>query len=208
MAAGKLQYAILGLLGREPMSGYDLQKAIEEEMGHFWSGSFGQIYPEMRRLAERGLVVVQDEQRSEGGRPRTVYALSSAGRNALRTWLREPPEPDQFRSELLLKLAFGDEVSPAVLARAVRLEAERARQQAAGLERRAAGERPAGEELDARLRQSLLAFGVRQAQAAEEWAGEVLAWLEPFEAQAKRDRGARAEASRNAREARQKDRRK
>ena len=49
-------YAILGFLAQRPMSGYDIKRSVEESVDNFWSESFGQIYPILRRLAEQGMV--------------------------------------------------------------------------------------------------------------------------------------------------------
>jgi DNA-binding PadR family transcriptional regulator len=99
-------YAVLGFLNRQPMSGYDLKKAVEQSVGNFWKESYGQLYPILRRLSEDGLA-----RKSDGGaggkRARHAYAITPAGREALRRWLEEPTEPQQLRNELLLKLFFG-----------------------------------------------------------------------------------------------------
>ena len=105
-------YAILGLLSLRPMSGYDVRKASAESVGHFWSESYGQIYPALRELTEDGLARRTTERRA--GKPdRHVYEITERGRTALRAWLVEPPRPTPVRSELLLKLFFGDEATAA-----------------------------------------------------------------------------------------------
>ena len=52
--------ALLGLLTIEPMSGYDLGLVIRDSIGHFWNESYGQIYPNLKRLAAEGLVAAKD----------------------------------------------------------------------------------------------------------------------------------------------------
>jgi DNA-binding PadR family transcriptional regulator len=104
--SNRTHFAILGFLTLGPMSGYDIKKLVEESVDNFWSESFGQIYPALRRLAGDGLIE-KDESPSEGGRPRHVYSISDRGREALAAWLREPTEPPPVRIELLLKLFFG-----------------------------------------------------------------------------------------------------
>ena len=46
----KLSYIILGLLKHEPLTGYDLKKNFENEVGEFWQANTGQIYPTLRKL--------------------------------------------------------------------------------------------------------------------------------------------------------------
>ena len=100
------EFAILGLLAEEPRSGYDIKKEVEERLSHFWSESYGHIYPMLRRLHERDLVAKSVE-RQEGRPDRKVYSLTDAGRRALEVWFAEPPPPARPRNELLLRLFLG-----------------------------------------------------------------------------------------------------
>ncbi|MBN8467640.1 PadR family transcriptional regulator [Corallococcus exiguus] len=123
------RFAILGMLCREPMSGYDLRSAIERSVGHFWQESYGNLYPTLERMAEERLVELEPEERSRGGRIRKVYRVTAAGRTALAEWLRRPVLPHVERNELLLKLFFGAQVGPADSLAQV----ERSRAEAEGL---------------------------------------------------------------------------
>ena len=108
--ANRTRYPVLGALTIRPMSGYDIKKFIEGSIANFWRESYGQLYPTLRELTEEGLV---DRRRDEqdGKRDRYVYRITSEGRGVLREWLTEPAESEVPRSELLLKLFFGAEVS-------------------------------------------------------------------------------------------------
>lgn len=97
-------YVILGMLRHEPRSGYEIKQVVDHSTRFFWAASYGQIYPELRKLAKAGLVEGTDEPR--GGRKRTVYRLTRAGREELRRWLSEPPAVFETRDEALLKLFF------------------------------------------------------------------------------------------------------
>jgi DNA-binding PadR family transcriptional regulator len=90
-------------------TGYAMKKHVERNLGHFWNESYGQIYPTLRRLAEEGLATCQDERRP-GRRRSKRYTLTPAGWAELRAWLVRPPERLPLRSELLLKLSFGERV--------------------------------------------------------------------------------------------------
>jgi PadR family transcriptional regulator, regulatory protein AphA len=103
-------YVILGMVSREPRSGYEIKALVDNSTRFFWAASYGQIYPELKRLAEAGLVEGSDVPRGE--RKRTVYAITAAGEEALREWLRQPPENFETRDEGLLKLFFSSVVSP------------------------------------------------------------------------------------------------
>jgi PadR family transcriptional regulator, regulatory protein AphA len=97
---------ILGMVRRQPRSGYEIKAAVDDSTRFFWAASYGQIYPELKRLSEAGLVEGVDEPR--GGRRRTVYAITAAGEEALRDWLRQPPQTYEMREEGLLKLFFAE----------------------------------------------------------------------------------------------------
>ena len=50
---GTLKYAILGLLNRKSMTGYDLSKEFETTLFEFWNAKHSQIYPELKSLSEK-----------------------------------------------------------------------------------------------------------------------------------------------------------
>jgi len=100
-------WVVLGLLSRRELSGYDLKTAIDRAIRHFWAASYGQIYPELKRLEDQGLVEGRPE--PSGGRARTVYDLTKAGRAALEQWLAAAAVPSyELRDEGMLKLFFSD----------------------------------------------------------------------------------------------------
>jgi DNA-binding PadR family transcriptional regulator len=97
---------ILGLLAWRPRTGYEIKQVTDQSTRFFWGASYGQIYPELRRLEAAGLVESREEPR--GRVPRRVYSLTKAGRTALDAWLEEADESYEVRDEGLLKLFFGD----------------------------------------------------------------------------------------------------
>jgi DNA-binding PadR family transcriptional regulator len=111
-------HVILGMLGMRPMSGYDIKALVDNSTRFFWAASYGQIYPELSRLAKAGLI--EGTREPQSGRKRTVYRLTSRGRRHLREWLGIDPETFETRDEALLKLFFagatGGRDAPAVLA--------------------------------------------------------------------------------------------
>ena len=110
MKKPKSRYAILGMLSICPMSGYDIKKTIEESISNFWSESYGQIYPVLKRLVADDLVTKTVEIQS--GKPdRHVYKLTKKGRQELQRWLSGGIVPKVQRNEFLLKLFFGEEVA-------------------------------------------------------------------------------------------------
>ena len=105
-----MEYAVLGFLNYAPLTGYDLKKAFDASVRHFWSADQSQIYRTLARLAERGWVeveVIQQETRP----PRKVYHITDAGREALRRWLREPIPLEETHLPWLVQLFFAGQLS-------------------------------------------------------------------------------------------------
>jgi len=102
-ATGKV---VLGMLAARPRSGYEIKQLVDSSARFFWAASYGQIYPELRRLESDGLI--EGEDASKGGRSRRVYKLTKAGREALREWLLGSTVTIEYRDESLLRLFFAD----------------------------------------------------------------------------------------------------
>jgi DNA-binding PadR family transcriptional regulator len=105
-----LEYALLGLIGDHPMSGYDLHRLFATTpLAHF-SSSPGAIYPALRRLAQRGLLSAELD-RTREARPRRVYVLTAEGEAALQTLARQQvtrEEVVRFPELRLLRFAFAE----------------------------------------------------------------------------------------------------
>jgi len=97
---------VLGLLTKQPLSGYDIKAIVDRSTRFFWAASYGQIYPELRRLEAEGLI--EGEDRPNGGRTRRVYHLTDAGRDELTAWLFGSTVTIELRDESLLRLFFAD----------------------------------------------------------------------------------------------------
>jgi PadR family transcriptional regulator AphA len=111
MRAGGVAYVILGALRAGPQSGYEIKRLVDKATRFFWAASYGQIYPELRRLTAEGLIE-QVGDGDGGGRRRIRYDLTPAGRRALSEWLRGPAGSYELRDEWLLKLFFADALDP------------------------------------------------------------------------------------------------
>ena len=126
--------ALLGLLRKGPMSGYDLRKDVERSVGYFWAPAKTQIYATLPRLVESGLATQRKVVQS--ARPdKTIYELTEAGREALREWVEEAPlDAGHARNLILLKLYFGEGADVDKLLRQVAERREQAERLRADLE--------------------------------------------------------------------------
>lgn len=106
-ATGKV---ILGMLAARPRSGYEIKQLVDRSARFFWAASYGQIYPELKKLEKAGLIAGDDS--STGGRQSTTFKLTAGGRRAAREWIAAPPEVLETRDEGLLKLFFAGSIDP------------------------------------------------------------------------------------------------
>ena len=109
-------YALLALLDRfGELTSYEIKDALETSVENFWPVPHTTAYQEPARLASGGYLSSRQE---KGGRRRRRYALTDAGREALRDWADEPvAAPPQLRDELLLKIFAGADPEPLIAAR-------------------------------------------------------------------------------------------
>jgi PadR family transcriptional regulator AphA len=154
---------ILGLIALGPRTGYDIKRIADSSTRFFWGASYGQIYPELRRLEREGLVESREEPR--GRMQRRVYRITADGQRAVREWLLGSETTYEVRDEGLLRLFFRDLLeSDEVL--------ELVRSRRTWFELTAAYFREIGEELDA-AEDDVLRYGVELMEWNAAWFARV-----------------------------------
>lgn len=106
-------YAILGLLTfGDELTGYEIKQRADVTLRFYWvSPATSQIYTELRRLSDHGLVTA--DARQDGGREVTSYAITAAGQHALRSWMDGTPAGfPVLKHPVLLRLLIGHVSSP------------------------------------------------------------------------------------------------
>jgi PadR family transcriptional regulator, regulatory protein AphA len=169
-ATGKV---ILGMLAARPRSGYEIKQLVDSSARFFWAASYGQIYPELKKLEEAGLIAGDDS--SRGARQRTTFRLTAEGKRAAREWIGKPPEVLETRDEGLLKLFFAGSIDPKRMAEVARERAAASRTKAAALHAIAEAvdeasrptEGPAAEPDAGSL--TVLRYGIEASEWAAEW---------------------------------------
>ncbi|KQV08036.1 PadR family transcriptional regulator [Leifsonia sp. Root112D2] len=106
-----LRYALLALLSVEPMTGYDLYKQFESTVGHVWYAPDSQIYPELRKMDQDGLVEGEMVPWGPRGTKRR-YHITDAGVVAFRTWMNDDLEYSRARDRPHLKAAYLEWATP------------------------------------------------------------------------------------------------
>lgn len=101
-----LQYILLGLLKNQSLTGYDIKKSFEKDIGEFWQAKHSQIYPQLKTLNERALI---DKEIIIAGEKleKKVYFITDKGLKILNEWIVSPtPELSVSKNEFHLKLFF------------------------------------------------------------------------------------------------------
>jgi PadR family transcriptional regulator, regulatory protein AphA len=103
-----LRHAALGLLAQEPASGYDLLKKFKLSMDNMWPATQSQLYGELNKLADTGLIKVADR----GPRGRKEYAITDAGRDELTRWMTSPHDDPPIRNAAMLRVFLLGQLNP------------------------------------------------------------------------------------------------
>jgi DNA-binding PadR family transcriptional regulator len=107
-------YVSLGYLatkGARPLSGYDIKQWIDTSVRFFFAASFGQIYPELKKLEAAGLI--EGVSNATGGRARTEYTITDAGHAELREWLMQSETRLEMRDQAILRIFFSGDLNKA-----------------------------------------------------------------------------------------------
>ena len=105
-----IQFAILGLLSWQPLSGYDIKKMIAESDVLYWSGNNNQIYNNLIALHNAGLVS-QEVIFQESLPAKKIYTLTEAGKQRLHKQLLSDPELPELRSNFMIQLTWAGKLS-------------------------------------------------------------------------------------------------
>lgn len=105
-----LEHAILGFVNDKPRTGYDLKKAFDSSVAHFWPASQSQIYRTLDRLTADGFVEVRIVQ--QDGKPnRKVYHITETGYAQLQEWLVNPLPLTALREAFFIQFFWADAIS-------------------------------------------------------------------------------------------------
>lgn len=101
------KYVVLGLLSNRPMSGYEIKKHFEGNFSFFFDASYGSVYPTLNKLEQEGFIsktTIRQEDRPN----KHEYELTPSGKQLFESYLRSPLLEDSIRSDLCMRLYFGE----------------------------------------------------------------------------------------------------
>jgi DNA-binding PadR family transcriptional regulator len=97
---------ILGLLMKQPMSGYDIKQVFESIFSYFFDASYGTIYPTLNQMEKEGYI--EKETVLQEGKPnKNVYSIKEKGKALFYGYMDSPIEQDVYRSDFLMRMYFG-----------------------------------------------------------------------------------------------------
>ncbi|TAK87325.1 MAG: PadR family transcriptional regulator [Aquabacterium sp.] len=113
-----LPHALLTALAERPCSGSELAARFDKSIGYFWHATHQQIYRELARLEEAGLIESLPEEATRGRK--RAYKLLPAGRKELKRWVADAGDPPVLRDELMVRLRAEAVVGPTGLDKEIR----------------------------------------------------------------------------------------
>ena len=110
-----LRHVLLVYLGSGGAAGYDIVKGFQHTYGYLWNASFQQVYRDLGKLHEEGLLdceMVDNAPRP----PRKVYHLNQTGWRAMLEWLAKPAPIPRLNDAFMVKVSAVHLQDPDVLA--------------------------------------------------------------------------------------------
>ncbi len=132
-----LQHAVLAALLHADASGYELAKRFDASVANFWHALPQQIYGELRRLEQQGLIRGRTV-RQQGRPDKRMFTISKAGRQALREFAAAPTKPGLLKEDLAVKVYAADVADPWALIDALDKGGEQSAAKLARYQRQAA----------------------------------------------------------------------
>lgn len=105
-----IRQLILGLLTKQPMSGYDIKRLFKSLSWLIDSPSFGSLYPALHALLEDGLATVEVVPRHDKP-PRKIYSITQTGKHTLQKWMDQPAQVDLHLKAFVMRLILASNLS-------------------------------------------------------------------------------------------------
>lgn len=180
-----MEYLILGLLMLAPMTGYELQRFIRQNLALICSHSAGSVQTALAKLEREGFVTAAETR--EGKRRKKTFSITDEGRAAFSGWVAQPMQADKVKNMELARLFFLGLADPAQRAAAIRDYIRQMKEMQAVLEtirerfrQIQAGELPPGQDWPAvfRFQGYTIEYGIAAARFEQNWYSKLLAELE------------------------------
>ena len=101
-----LNYILIGMVLNHEQTGYDIKKSIELGIGNFYKISYGNLYPALKKLSEKGLLTMKEE--PQGERIKKYYKATNQGKAEFIKWLSSPIDFKSDSDSLMVRIFFYD----------------------------------------------------------------------------------------------------
>lgn len=124
---------ILGILHDRPRTGYEINEIIQSRLAHFFDGTYGMIYPTLKKLEQEGFVI--KEQVSQSDKPnKNVYTITKEGIDYFQQAMLKPTADEVFKSDFLMRMYFSEYLDDQQVLMFIKEELKRKRQKLDSLE--------------------------------------------------------------------------
>ena len=104
-----LEYVVIGMVIHKPLTGYDIKKEIEAGIGNFFKSSYGNLYPALKKLTDKGFLTLTEQ--THVNRLKKYYMVTEFGKTAFLEWLTSPLDSGSVTVSLLTRIFFFGELS-------------------------------------------------------------------------------------------------
>ena len=112
---------VLGLLNNKELTGYEIKEIFESQLKYFFDGSFGMIYPLLRKLEKQGFI--KKRRVLQTNKPnKNVYSITSAGKKEFHNYLASETADEVYKSDFLMRLYFGRNLKKEKIRKLIQLE--------------------------------------------------------------------------------------
>lgn len=105
-----MEYLILGLLTLTPMTGYELQQFIKNNLSLICSHSAGSVQTALSKLERDGKITSCET--VNGRRRKKTFTITDSGRSAFLFWVSQPMQADKVKNMELSRLFFAGLAKP------------------------------------------------------------------------------------------------
>ena len=99
-----MEYLILGLLMLSPMTGYDLQKFVKNNLSLICSSSAGSIQTAIKKLLKGNKITFKEE--ADGNRKKKIFLITEEGQKLFSSWVSQPMQAQKVKNMELSRLFF------------------------------------------------------------------------------------------------------
>ena len=183
-----MEYLILGLLLLAPMTGYELQRFIKQNLALICSSSAGSVQTALAKLEKEGRIAAAEAM--EGRRRKKTFSITPAGRQAFDAWVSRPMQAGRVKNMELGRLFFLGLARPDQRAAAIRDYIRQMEEMETVLtaireqfRKAQAGPLPPGRDWNEvfRFQGYTIEYGIAAAEFERQWYGRLLRELEEEE---------------------------